>query len=187
MNEAKREAIQDAISHAPGMYSRLILLVGPTKSGKTQALQEISGEYDKNIINVNLEMSKILMEIPIPRRESRAGRVFDDIIKGFLGDRAFKENGASEKLVFLDNLEILFDKDLKQDPLFLLQSVSRNANTTIVASWNGTWTNNKPGNTRQLTFAVSGHPEYRFYDNIDAQIINFEKECVGGLKPYEVQ
>ena len=36
---------------------------------------------------------------------------------------------------------------------------------------------------RQLTFAVSGHPEYRFYDNIDAQIISFEKECAGGLKP----
>ncbi|GHU02985.1 ATPase AAA [Spirochaetia bacterium] len=176
MNETVKEAIIDAISHAPGMYSRLILLVGPARSGKTQALQEISGEYDKNIINVNLEMSKILMEIPIPRRESRAGRVFDEIIKGCLGYL------ASEKLVFLDNLEILFDKDLKQDPLFLLQSVSRNTNTTIVASWNGTWSNNKPGNARQLTFAVSGHPEYRFYDNIDAQIISFEKECVGGLK-----
>ncbi|GHT86292.1 ATPase AAA [Spirochaetia bacterium] len=181
MNEAKREAIQDAISHAPGMYSRLILLVGPTRSGKTQALQEISGKYDKNIINVNLEMSKILMEIPIPRRESRAGRVFDDIIKGCLGDTA-SEKLVFGKLVFLDNLEILFDKDLKQDPLFLLQSVSRNTNTTIVASWNGTWSNNKPGKARQLIFAVSGHQEYRFYDNIDAQIISFEKECVGGLK-----
>jgi Cdc6-like AAA superfamily ATPase len=167
MNETVKEAIIDAISHAPGMYSRLILLVGPSGSGKTQALREISFEYDKNIINVNLEMSKTLMEIPIPRRESKAGRVFDDIIKTFLG-----ELSPEEKLVFLDNLEILFDKDLKQDPLRLLQSVSRNSNTTIVASWNGTWSNKK------LTFAVSGHPEYRFYDNIDAQIISFEKECV---------
>jgi Cdc6-like AAA superfamily ATPase len=171
MNETIRGSIKDAISHAPSMYSRLILLVGPSGSGKTQALREISTEYDKNIINVNLEMSKILMEIPIPRRGSKAGRVFDDTIKGALGD-------SQEKLVFLDNLEILFDKDLKQDPLLLLQSVARNTNTTIVASWNGTWSNNKFSERKQLTFAVSGHPEYRFYDNIDAQIISFEKECV---------
>jgi DNA polymerase III delta prime subunit len=180
MKETIQKAIKDAISYAPCMYSRLILLVGPTGSGKTQALQKISAEYDKNILNVNLEISKILMEIPIPQRESRVGRIFDDIIKDFLGDH------ASEKLVFLDNLEVLFDKNLKQDPLLLLQSVSRNTNTTIVASWNGTWSNNKPGTARQLTFAVSGHPEYRFYDNIDAQIISLEKER-GGLKPYEVQ
>ena len=171
MNEAVKEAIKDAISHAPSMYSRLILLVGPPGTGKTRALQRISTEYDKNILNVNLEMSRILMEIPIPRRESRAGKVFDDMIKAFCS--ALAEPGGltpEEKLVFLDNLEILFDKDLKQDPLFLLQSVSRNTNTTIVASWNGTWSNKK------LIFAVSGHPEYRFYDNIDAQIITFEKE-----------
>jgi Cdc6-like AAA superfamily ATPase len=159
------------------MYSRLILLVGPSGTGKTQALQGISAEYDKKVINVNLEMSRILMEIPIPRRESRAGKVFDDIIKAFCSASA-KPGGLppEEKLVFLDNLEILFDKDLKQDPLFLLQSVSRNTNTTIVASWNGTWSNNKFSNGKQLTFAVSGHPEYRFYDNINAQIISFEKE-----------
>jgi hypothetical protein len=73
-------------------------------------------------------------------------------------------------IILLDNLEILFDKDLKQDPLLLMQGISRNF--TIVASWNGTWTN------QRLTFAISGHPEYRFYDKIDAQIIEFTKEGV---------
>jgi chromosomal replication initiation ATPase DnaA len=165
MSESVKEAIKEAITHAPGMYSRLILLVGPSGSGKTRALQRISTEYDKNLYNVNLEMSKALMEIPIQRRESRASRVFDDMIKSFLG-----ESKAEDRLVFLDNLEILFDKDLKQDPLLLLQSISRNTNATIVASWNGNWSNKK------LTFAVSGHPEYRYYDNIDAQIISFGKE-----------
>jgi predicted AAA+ superfamily ATPase len=177
MDQSVKDAIKDAISHAPGMYSRLILLVGPSGTGKTHALQQLAAEYDKNILNINLEMSKNLMEIPIPRRESLAGRVFDDIIKGFCS--ALAEPGgpsAEKKLVFLDNIEILFDKDLKLDPLRLLQSVSRNTNTTIVASWNGMWSNNKLSNGKQLTFAVSGHPEYRFYDNIDAQIISFEKE-----------
>jgi DNA polymerase III delta prime subunit len=165
MKESVKQAIKEAITHAPGMYCRLILLAGPQDSGKTKALQEISGEYGKNIYNVNLEMSRALMETPLQRRESRAGRVFDDMIKGFMADA-----GAEDRLVFLDNLEILFDKDLKQDPLRLLQSISRNTNTTIVASWNGNWSNKK------LTFAVSGHPEYRYYDDIDAQIISFGEE-----------
>jgi len=77
---------------------------------------------------------------------------------------AFVGNGDPQNaLILLDNLEILFDKDLKQDPLMLLQGASRNI--TIIASWNGLWTQ------RRLTFAIPGHPEYRIYDKIDAQII----------------
>jgi len=163
MKESIRQAIIKAISNAPAMYSRLILLVGPSGSGKTRALKEFSIEYGRKILNVNLEMSKALLELPIQRRESRVHRVFQDLIRDFLGDE-----DPQTALVLLDNLEILFDKDLKQDPLLLLQGISRN--TTIIASWSGLWTE------KRLTFAISGHPEYRFYDKIDAQIIEFTKE-----------
>ena len=163
MNESVQQAIKEAISNAPAMYSRLILLVGPSGSGKTHALQIISAEYGEEIHNINLEMSKALMEIPIQRRRSRAQRIFADIIERFLG-----EADPQTALILLDNLEILFDKDLKQDPLLLLQGIARNI--TIIASWNGRWKD------QRLTFAISGHPEYRFYDKIDAQIIKFEKE-----------
>ena len=163
MKKSVRQIIKEAISHAPAMYSRLILLVGPSGSGKTYALQDISVEYEKKILNVNLEMSKALLELPIQRRESHVHRIFQDIISDFLGDE-----DPQNVLILLDNLEILFDKDLKQDPLLLLQGVSRNL--TIIASWNGLWAH------KRLTFAISGHPEYRFYDKIDAQIIEFTKE-----------
>ena len=163
MNESILKAIKEAIANAPAMYSRLILLVGPSGSGKTHALQKVSAEYGKEIYNVNLEMSKALMEIPKQRRESRVQRIFSDTIEGFLG-----RSDPQTALVLLDNIEILFDKDLKQDPLLLLRGIARNV--TIVASWNGRWEG------QRLTFAISGHPEYRFYDKIDAQIIKFEKE-----------
>jgi Cdc6-like AAA superfamily ATPase len=163
MKESIRQAIKDAILNAPAMYSRLILLVGPSGSGKTHALKEFSVEYGKKILNVNLEMSRALLELPIQRRESHVHRIFQDLIRDFLGNE-----DPQTALVFLDNLEILFDKDLKQDPLVLLQGASRN--TTIIASWNGLWTQ------KRLTFAIPGHPEYRFYDKIDAQIIEFNKE-----------
>jgi Cdc6-like AAA superfamily ATPase len=163
MEETIRQAIKKAVSNAPAMYYRLILLVGPSGSGKTHILQEISAEYGKKILNVNLEMSKALMELPIQRRESRAQRVFGDIISGFLGDE-----DSQNAVILLDNLEILFDKDLKQDPFLLLQGASRNL--TIIASWNGTWSQ------QRLTFAIPGHPEYRFYNKIDAQIVTCAKE-----------
>jgi predicted AAA+ superfamily ATPase len=164
--ESIRQAIKEAISRAPAMYSRLILLVGPSRSGKTSALKDISYEYGEEILNVNLEMSKALLEIPIQRRVSKVHYIFQDLIKNFLDRR-----NPQTAIILLDNLEILFDKDLKQDPLMLLQGISRNI--TIVASWNGIWAD------KRLSFAISGHPEYRCYDNINAQIIEFEKE--GGL------
>ena len=163
MKESVRLSIENAISSAPAMYSRLILLVGPSGSGKTHALQEISAKFGRNILNVSLEMSKALLELPIQRRQSHAQRIFGDIIKNFLGDE-----DPQTAIILLDNLEILFDKDLKQDPLILLQGLSRNF--TIIASWNGSWVH------KRLTFARSGHPEYRFYDKIDAQIIELMRE-----------
>ncbi|MEN6474686.1 MAG: BREX-3 system P-loop-containing protein BrxF, partial [Syntrophaceae bacterium] len=47
------------------------------------------------------------------------------------------QNKAARKarVVLLDNIEILFDVSLKQDPLRLLQGLSRN--TTLVAAWSG--------------------------------------------------
>jgi Cdc6-like AAA superfamily ATPase len=165
MKESVRLAIKEAISNAPVMYSRLILLVGPSGSGKTHALQQISAEYEKKILNVNLAMSKALLELPIQRRQSRARRIFEDIIRSFL-----ENEDPQTAIILLDNLEILFDKDLMQDPLVLLQGVSRNF--TIVASWNGAWAN------KRLTFARTGHPEYRFYEKIDAQIIELEEKGV---------
>jgi hypothetical protein len=161
MKETELDRINDAISHAAGMYCRLILLVGSSRSGKTGVLRELSAKIGINIINVNLEMSKALLEVPVNRRENRVSRIFNEIIR----DTA---SAAPESPVLLDNLEVLFDKDLKQDPLVLLQGASRNY--TIIASWNGTCAKGK------LTFAISGHPEYRYYDKIDAQIIEFIKE-----------
>ena len=66
----------------------------------------------------------------------------------------------------LDNLEILFDKDLQQDPLRLLQGISRNR--AVVASWNGIM------NSGRLLYAETGHPEYRSYDSVDALIVGMD-------------
>lgn len=133
------------------MYNRLVLLVGEAGSGKTGILQDVAGELNTSVVNVNLAISSQLLELTTKQRPLKLPRVLGQIV----------DNANSP--VVLDNLEILFDKSLKQDPLRLLQSISRNR--SVVASWNGTVTDG------MLFYAEPDHPEYRRYDSADALIV----------------
>lgn len=62
-------------------------------------------------------------------------------------------------MILLDNIEVIFDIGLKQDPLRLLQGLSRNK--TVVAAWNGTIVHDS------LTYAAPDYPEYRRYPMLD--------------------
>ena len=70
---------------------------------------------------------------------------------------------SGAEVTLLDNIEILFDVNLKQDPLRLLQGISRNR--TVVAAWNGTIEGN------HLVYAIPGHTEYRRYPLQDYLIV----------------
>jgi len=151
-----QDSLQNAISQAEGLYYRLVLLVGRSGAGKTGLLQGLSAP-----LNVNLALSRLLLECPRQRRASRVAEFFQDLVRGWQeADNAPK---ATARLLVLDNIEILFDRSLSLDPLRLLQSVSRNS--TIVASWGGAYRGGK------LTYARLGHPEYRVYEKPEAQII----------------
>ena len=64
--------------------------------------------------------------------------------------------GASAAdVILLDNIEVLFDVSLKQDPLRLLQGLSRNK--TVVAAWSGSI------DGEHMVYATPDHPEYRRY------------------------
>ena len=150
------DKIKQSLQAAEGLYHRLVLLVGETGSGKTGILREIAEGYGTSVINVNLELSAELLELTAKQRSLRLPAILNQIV-----DKA-------QLTVVLDNLEILFDKDLKQDPLRLLLSISRNR--AVVASWNGTM------HSGRLSYAENGHPEYRSYDSVDALIVNMEEK-----------
>ncbi len=137
------------------LYHRLVLIVGPPGSGKTTILNTISKELGKDIINVNLELSERLLEMTAKKRLSKISWIFDKIL------------GPNKTTRILDNIEILFDVELKQDPLKLLQKSSRNR--TIIASWSGKVKNEK------LIYAEPGHPEYRTYNTNDILIVTMDK------------
>lgn len=146
--------IKRSIQAAKGLYHRLVLLVGESGSGKTNVLRDIAEELGAPVINVNLALSGELLELTTKQRSLRLPGILNQVADQI------------QSPVILDNLEILFDKDLQQDPLRLLQSISRNR--TLVASWNGSI------NSGRLLYAEPGHLEYRSYDTVDALIVSMD-------------
>lgn len=73
---------------------------------------------------------------------------------------------TNNRVVFLDNLEILFDVSLKLDPLRCFQGLARNR--TVVAVWNGSF-------DKYLIYAEPEHPEYRRYPKSDLLVVNLGK------------
>lgn len=143
--------LKKQIKAARSRYYRLVLLVGPAASGKTKILLELSEETGWSYINLNLVLSRKLLEYPNRLRALRLPR----IVEAITGD-------TGTDTVLLDNTEMLFDPSLQQDPLRLLQHVSRSR--TIVAAWSGRFEDGV------LIYAEPDHPEYRKYSEVDALI-----------------
>lgn len=154
MGEPIHEKIKQSIDAAEGIYHRLVLLVGGAGTGKTGVLNKVADELGTSVTNINLAISAELLELTPKRRSLRLPEILDSI------------TAQAQSPVILDNLEILFDKTLEQDPLRLLQGISRNH--TVVASWNGSM------NSGKLLYAEIGHPEYRNYDSVDAMIVTMD-------------
>jgi hypothetical protein len=144
--------VEVAIHEVSSQYFRLVILAGLPGSGKTAALQSIGHRFGCHVVNVNLELSKKMLELTRSQRSRQVERLLKDVIAAAPGD-----------VVLLDNLEILFDTSLEVEPLRLLQVSSRNR--TVVASWSGTYV----GGT--LTYAEPGHPEFVQFKKVDAVVI----------------
>ena len=154
MAEPIQDKIKRSLQAAEGLYHRLVLLVGETGSGKTEVLRDVADDLGAEVININLVLSAELLELTAKQRALRLPGILDQIV-----DKA-------QPTVVLDNLEILFDKELKQDPLRLLQGISRNR--LVVASWSGTATK------RKLMYAETCHPEYRRYGMADLIVVSMD-------------
>ncbi len=154
MAEPLADQVLRKIGEARELYHRLILMVGPAGSGKTSALQEVSASTSAPLVNVNLELSRRMLDLTERQRALQLPRLLGEIVPACRSFGAGRGEATGE-LVLLDNIEILCDVHLKQDPLRLLQGLSRNK--TVVAAWNGSIVDG------HMTYAVPDHPEYRRY------------------------
>lgn len=147
MPESLSEKVFARIAGAKALYHRLILVTAPSGSGKTEVLQEVAARTGARLLNLNLELSRRMLDLTERERALRLPDLLDEVV------------GKDDPFVLLDNIEMLFDVSFKQDPLRLLQRVSRNR--TIVAAWNGTLEKG------YLTYAAPEHPEHRRYSRDD--------------------
>ncbi len=145
--------IAASIPSLDNLYHRLMLVVGPPRSGKTQALRALAEEHDWPVVNVGLSLSERLLELPPSRRAVNAPRFLHDLVDDRAGD-----------VLLLDNTELLFSTGLELEPLHLLQATSRHRAT--VASWAGRY------DGKRLTYGDASHPESRRYENPDAVIVS---------------
>jgi hypothetical protein len=150
-------SVEQAIEQASSQYFRLVVLVGHPGSGKTAALQSVAQRRGCQLVNVNLELSKRMLELTRTQRSRQVESLMKDLMAAASGD-----------VVLLDNLEILFDTGLEVEPLRLLQLASRNR--TVVASWNGSFHNGT------LTYAEPGHAEFAQFRHTEVVVIT-----VGGI------
>lgn len=142
MAAALSRRIADRIPEAASLYHRLILVVGPARTGKTTALQDLAMHHRWPLVNVNFDLSERLLELTTMQRALRAPRLLSEIADGCPGE-----------ILLLDNTEILFSIELQQDPLRLLQGLARHR--TVIATWGGEM------DDENLVYAVAGHPEHR--------------------------
>jgi hypothetical protein len=150
--------LEEAIQQASSQYSRLVILAGVPGSEKTAALRYIAQTTGCPVVNVNLELSKKMLELT----RSQRSRQVEPLLKNMIA-------AAPGEVVLLDNLEILFDTGLEVEPLRLLQVSSRNR--TVVASWSGSYV----GGT--LTYAEPSHPEFVQFKKVDAVVIPVGSEA----------
>ena len=138
------EAVAEKVRHAESLYHRLVLVVGTDGTANASALKEVAERIDAPRIDVGLELSRLLLDLTEQQRRLRVPELLGRIV-----------TKAESNVVLLDNIEFLFDVALRQNPLGLLQRLSRRR--TVVATWNGSMEDG------HIVYAVPGHPEYRRY------------------------
>lgn len=139
------EKLDQVVDEIGSLNSKLILLIGPPRSGKTRLLNDLGKRRQLPILNVGAALGRQLLAVPSARRHIETAALLKD-----LADRH-----AAGDLVLLDNIELLFDHTLQLNPLELLK---RHAHVRrVVAVWPGELNDNR------LSYATMGHPEHQHY------------------------
>ena len=137
--------LERLIGEIGDLNSKLVLLVGASRSGKTKLLRELGAKLNIEPLKVGLELGRRLAATPVNKRGFSAGELLREI--------ADKER--TDDPLLLDNLELLFEKGLQVNPLDLVKRLAHSKR--VVAVW--------PGELRgdRLIYADMSHPEHRDY------------------------
>ena len=136
--------LSQKIEDIAGLYYKLILLLTDPETSNLINLDLLANRLGGSSINTNLKLSQLMLSLTPRQRSLKSASLLGAIIKDIPKDT-----------VLLNNNHILFDPLLRQDPLRLLQNLSRHK--TIIAVWEG------QVQGQYLTYARPDHSEYRRY------------------------
>lgn len=139
------DQLDHLVEDITSLNSKLILLIGPPLSGKSNLLGQLAARRQTRVLSVSAALGRELLTVPSTRRHLQAADLLKELADGI----------ASQGLLLVDNIEILFDRTLQLSPLDLLR---RHAHARrVIAAW--------PGDLREdrLSYATTGHPEHQDY------------------------
>jgi hypothetical protein len=121
-------------------------------------LEKLTGDLGTERIILNIELGKLLNEVPEKRRALKTPSFLDEIITA---------HQKGDKPLLFDNIELLFSPELGLEPLSLLEDVGRKY--LLIAAW--------PGSLQKgiLSYAEPGYKEYRTYRDFDSFTIPMEE------------
>lgn len=139
------EILERLVGEIGDLNSKLILLVGPRRTGKSQLLRQLGTRLNLEPLNVGSELGRRLAATPNSKRGFCAGELLREIV----------DKNRTEEPLLLDNLELLFEPSLHVNPLDLIKRLAHSKR--VVAVW--------PGELRgdRLLYAEMSHPEHRDY------------------------
>lgn len=144
------------VGDVAALHSKLIVIVGASGAGKSALLANFGERHDAPVLNVGSELSRQLAVRPARQRALAVPTILRDLA----------DEHAAKGIVLLDNIELLFDRTLRLDPLDLLKQLARSRR--VVAVWPGVLRDGR------LLYAEMSHPEHQDYGP-------------EGLVPFEIQ
>lgn len=119
-------------------YNRFMVLLWHNNT----EIQILFEEIDSSILNINVAISEQLLDIPPKLQAIKTQQIITEIIRN-----------NPQKVIVIDNFEILFSPILKFKPIELFRELSRYK--TIIVIWRYSYENNR------LLYAVPEHIEYQ--------------------------
>lgn len=119
-------------------YNRFMVLLWNNNT----KIKNLFEEIDSSILNINVIISERLLDIPSKLQAIKTQQIITEVIRN-----------NPQKVIVIDNFEILFSPILKVKPIELFRELSRYK--TIIVIWRYSYENNR------LIYAVPEHAEYQ--------------------------
>jgi hypothetical protein len=148
-------ALERLLGEIGQFNTKLILVVGPSRSGKTNLLRELGAKLKIEPLNVGAELGRRLASTPKNKRAFSAG----ELLRNIADER-------EDDPLLLDNAELLFEPSLKINPLEILKRLAHSRR--VIAVWPGEMRGNR------LLYADMSHPEHRDYSRDGVIVFDVE-------------